>query len=70
MMSSVTVSEVRRSCARAAARYTPGLPALPTLMHATQVSRPFHTKGWVYEDFRPRGESVWSSMEERGFYKP
>jgi len=23
---------------------------LPALMHATQVARPFHTKGWVYEE--------------------
>ena len=23
---------------------------LPDLMHATQVARPFHTKGWVYEE--------------------
>lgn len=23
---------------------------LPALMHATQVPRPFHTKGWVYEE--------------------
>ena len=23
---------------------------LPDLMHATQVPRPFHTKGWVYEE--------------------
>lgn len=23
---------------------------VPALMHATQVSRPFHTKGWVYEE--------------------
>ena len=22
----------------------------PPLMHATQVARPFHTKGWVYEE--------------------
>jgi ATP-dependent DNA ligase len=22
----------------------------PALMHATQVARPFHTKGWVYEE--------------------
>lgn len=22
----------------------------PELMHATQVPRPFHTKGWVYEE--------------------
>lgn len=24
--------------------------ALPDLMHATQVARPFNTKGWVYEE--------------------
>jgi len=23
---------------------------LPDLMHAAQVARPFHTKGWVYEE--------------------
>ena len=23
---------------------------LPDLMHATQVPRPFHTKGWVFEE--------------------
>jgi bifunctional non-homologous end joining protein LigD len=23
---------------------------LPDLMHATQVARPFHTKGWAYEE--------------------
>jgi len=23
---------------------------LPDLMHATQVARPFHTRGWVYEE--------------------
>ncbi len=23
---------------------------VPDLMHATQVARPFHTKGWVYEE--------------------
>jgi bifunctional non-homologous end joining protein LigD len=23
---------------------------LPDLMHPTQVARPFHTKGWVYEE--------------------
>lgn len=23
---------------------------LPALMHATQVARPFHTKGWVHEE--------------------
>jgi ATP-dependent DNA ligase len=23
---------------------------LPSLMHATQVARAFHTKGWVYEE--------------------
>jgi len=23
---------------------------LPDLMHATQVARPIHTKGWVYEE--------------------
>ena len=30
----------------------PGQPPLtpPALMHATQVARPFHTKGWVYEE--------------------
>ena len=22
----------------------------PALMHATQVARPFHTPGWVYEE--------------------
>lgn len=26
------------------------MSALPDLMHATQVPRPFHTKGWVYEE--------------------
>jgi len=26
------------------------MPDPPPLMHATQVSRPFHTKGWVYEE--------------------
>lgn len=26
------------------------LRMLPPLMHATQVARPFHTKGWVYEE--------------------
>ena len=24
--------------------------SIPDLMHATQVARPFHTKGWVYEE--------------------
>jgi hypothetical protein len=23
---------------------------LPALMHPTQVARPFHTKGWIYEE--------------------
>ena len=26
------------------------MTAIPALMHATQVPRPFHTKGWVYEE--------------------
>ena len=27
------------------------MPAsVPALMHATQIARPFHTKGWVYEE--------------------
>jgi bifunctional non-homologous end joining protein LigD len=26
------------------------MAALPDLMHATQVARPFHTKGWIYEE--------------------
>ena len=26
------------------------MSALPDLMHATQVVRPFHTQGWVYEE--------------------
>jgi len=29
---------------------TNGLSMLPDLMHATQVARPIHTKGWVYEE--------------------
>jgi hypothetical protein len=24
--------------------------ALPDLMHPTQIPKPFHTKGWVYEE--------------------
>jgi hypothetical protein len=35
------------------ARVSPTLPPmapLPALMHATQVARPLHTKGWVYEE--------------------
>jgi bifunctional non-homologous end joining protein LigD len=26
------------------------MTTLPPLMHATQVTGPFHTKGWVYEE--------------------
>jgi hypothetical protein len=33
---------------------------LLALVQAKQVARPFHTKGWVYEE----------KIEERGFYKP
>jgi hypothetical protein len=34
---------------RAAVRKLPSV-TVPDLMHATQIPRPFHTKGWVYEE--------------------
>ena len=57
---------------------------LPDLMHPTQIPKPFHTKGWVYEEKKdPAAPYVggrtlkWLKVkqpayrvEARGFYKP
>ena len=46
----------------------------PALMHATQVARPFHTKGWVYEEkidgwrmlaLKDAGDGRWRSTCQR-----
>jgi hypothetical protein len=40
---------------------------LPDLMHATQVARPFHTKGWIYEEKIDRWRML--ALKEEGRVK-